>query len=177
MMALMRRYIGKLRLLLVATLATTIFGCATWEDHHDSSGAGKANPEVAIFKAHLENTFRIVRASDGHVEYPYDSAQTRALGFAAHPRVRLLPGQYTITVKTWPFGSLHELEVDLKAGHIYKVETYLCSMECLSAGKPYRRDMWIQDFTTRERISETVSVCYLGKKRGRERRKVPCPDD
>ena len=173
----MWRYMGRLRLLLVASLATISLGCATWEDSRDASGVSKANAEVAIFKAHLDNTRRIVSASDGRIEYQYDPAQTRPLGFSTHPRVKLLPGQYIITVKTWPFGSLYEFKVDLKAGHIYKVETYLCSMECISAGKPYRYDMWIQDFTTRKRISDIVSECYLGKKRQRERRKVPCPDE
>jgi len=177
MMALMGRYMGRLRLLLVASLATISLGCATWEDSRDSSGLGKANAEVAIFKAHLDNTRRIVSASDGRIEYQYDPAQTRALGFAAHPRVRLLPGQYTITVKTWPSGSLYEFEVDLKAGHTYEVQTDLCAFECISTGEPYRHDRWIQDLTTRERISDIVSECYLGKKRRRERRKVPCPDD
>ena len=177
MMTLMRKYTGRLPLLLVASLTVITLGCATWEDHRGSSGENKANTEVAIFKAHLDSTRRIVSASDGRIEYQYDPAQTRALGFAAHPRIRLLPGRYIVTIKTWPFGSLHEFEVDLEAGHIYKVETYLCSMECISVGKPYRYDMWIQDFTTRERISHIVSECFLGKKRGRERRKVPCPDE
>ena len=176
-MTFMRKYMGRLRLLLLASLATIIPGCATWEDHQDSGGAKKANSEAAIFKAHLDNTHRIVNASDGSVGYQYDPAQSRLLGFASHPRVRLAPGQYIITVKTWPFGSLYDFEVNLEAGHIYKVDTYLCSMECLSAGKPYRYDMWIQDFTTRERISEIVSECFLGKKRQRERRKVQCPEE
>ena len=173
----MWRYMGRLRLLLVACLATISLGCATWEDLRNSSGASKSNAEVAIFKAHLDNTRRIVSASDGRIEYQYDPSQTRPLGFSTHPRVKLLPGQYIITVKTWPFGSLYEFKVELKAGHVYKVETYLCSMECISKGKPYRYDMWVQDFTTRKRISDIVSECYLGKKRQRERRKVPCPDE
>ncbi len=176
-MAIVRRYRNRLRNILVAGLLAVSLGCATWEDYRDASGAGKANAEAAIFKAHLENTHRIVRASDGRVEYQVDSGQTLALGFTAHPRVRLLPGKYIITIKTWPFGSLHEFEVDLKAGHVYKVETYLCSFECISSGKPYRYDMWIQDFTTRERISDIVSECYLREKRQRERQKVPCPED
>ena len=177
MIALMRKYIGKLRLLLVAGLVTVSFGCGTWEDYRDSRGAGKADSEVAIFKAHLENTRRIVSASDGHIEYQYNPAQERTPWSATHPRVRLLPGQYTITAKTWPFNSLYEFEVDLKAGHIYKVETFLCNFECRSKGKPYRHDRWIQDLTTRERISGVVSECYLAKSRQKERRKVPCPDE
>jgi hypothetical protein len=43
--------------------------------------------------------------------------------------------------------------------------------------QPYRHDRWIRDMTTDERISDIVSECYLGKKRGRERQQVPCPDD
>ncbi len=177
MIALTRRYTGRLRILLVASLVTISLGCATWEDSRDSRGAGKANTEVAIFKAHLDNTRRIVSTSDERIEYQYDPAQTRIPGLAEHPRIRLLPGQYTITAKTWPFGSLNEFEVDLKAGHIYKVETSLCSLECISTGKPYRHDRWIQDLTTRERISAVVSECYSKKKRKGERRKVPCPDE
>ncbi len=175
MMALMQKYKGRLFLLLVASLATIILGCGTWVDYRDSSGAGKANAEVAIFKAHLENTRRIVSASDERVEYEYDPAQKPTLGFAAHPRIRLQPGQYTITAETWPFGSQYEFIVDLEAGHVYKVQTSLCSLECIAAGKPYRHDRWIQDLTTRKRISDVVSECYSKKKRRGERRKVPCP--
>ena len=166
---------GRLRLLLMASIATIILGCGTWVDYRDSSGAGKANTEVAIFKAHLENTRRIVSASDERVEYEYDPAQKPTLGFAAHPRIRLQPGQYTITAETWPFGSQYEFKVDLEAGHVYKVQTALCSLECIAAGKPYRHDRWIQDITTRKRISDVVSECYSKKKRQGERRKVPCP--
>ena len=71
----------------------------------------------------------------------------------------------------------YEFEVDLKAGHIYKVETFLCNLECILDGEPYRHDRWVQDLTTDEPISGVVSECYVGKKRQRERPKVPCPDD
>jgi len=174
-MTTIQKYMSKLRIVVVASLLAVSLGCATWEDYHAASGAGKANAEAAIFKAHLENTHRIAKASDGHIEYQVDPDQTLALGLVAHPRVRLLPGQYIVTIKTWPFGSLHDFEVDLQAGHVYQVETHLCSFECISSGKPYRYDMWIQDFTTRERISDIVSECYWGEKRQRERQKVPCP--
>jgi hypothetical protein len=174
-MTIVQSYMSKLRIMVVASFLAVSLGCGTWEDYRAASGAGKANEEAAIFKAHLENTYRIVRASDGSVEYQVDPDRTLALGLVAHPRVRLLPGQYTVTIKTWPFGSFHDVEVDLQAGHMYQVETYLCSFECISSGKPYRYDMWIQDFTTRERISDIVSECYLGEKRQRERQKVPCP--
>ena len=177
MNALMRRYVGRLGLLLVASLATVSLGCATWEDYGDSRGAGKAKAEVAIFKAHLANTRRIVSTPDGRVEYQYDSAQKRTMWSAQHQRIRLLPGQYTVTAKTWPFGSLYDFEVDLKAGHTYKVETSLCTFECLRAGKPHRHDRWIQDLTTHERITGVVSECYLAKQRRGERRKVPCPNE
>ena len=165
----------RLRLLLMASIATIILGCGTWVDYRDSSGAGKANTEVAIFKAHLEDTRRIVSASDERVEYEYDPAQKPTLGFAAHPRIRLQPGQYTITAETWPFGSQYEFKVDLEAGHVYKVQTALCSLECIAAGKPYRHDRWSQDITARKRISDVVSECYSKKKRQGERQKVPCP--
>ena len=177
MIALMRKYMDRLRLLLVASLVTVSLGCATWEDYRDSSGAGKADAEVAIFKAHLANTRRIVSASDGRIEYQYNPAQKLTPLPAAHQRIRLLPGQYTITAKTWPFGSLYEFEVNLEAGHKYKVETFLCNFECRSKGKPYRHDRWIQDLTTHERISSVESECYLAKPRGGERRRVPCPDE
>ncbi len=173
----MRRRVNRLRLLLVASLATVFLGCATWEDYGDSGGAGKADTEVAIFKAHLANTRRIVSAPDERIEYQYDPAQTRTLWSASHPRVRLLPGQYTITAETWPFGSLYKFDVDLKAGHKYKVETSLCTFECVRNGKPYRHDRWIQDLTTRERISGVVSECYVANQRRGERRRVPCPDE
>ena len=65
MNALVQRYMGRLRLLLVASLATVSVGCATWEDYRDSRGAGKADAEVAIFKAHLADTRRIVSAYGG----------------------------------------------------------------------------------------------------------------
>ena len=177
MNVLIWRYMGRLRLLLVASIATVSVGCATWEDYRDSRGAGKANAEVAIFKAHLANTRRIISTSDGRIEYQYNPAQKRTMWSAQHPRIRLLPGQYTITAKTWPFGSLYEFEVDLKAGHKYKIQTSLCSLECTTVGKPYRHDRWIQDLTTRERISDVVSECYKAKPRRGERRKVPCPDE
>ena len=177
MIALTRRYTGRLRILLVASLVTISLGCATWEDSRDSRGAGKANTEVAIFKAHLDNTRRIVGASDGRTAYQYNPELKRTPKSDPHTPVQLLPGQYTITTKTWPFGSTYDFEVDLKAGHIYVVETDLCSFECISTGEPYRHDRWIQDHTTGERISDIVSECYLGKKRRRERQKVPCPDD
>ncbi len=177
MIALMRIFMGKLRVLLVASLATVSLGCATWENYSDSRGAGKADAEVAVFKAHLANTRRIVSASDERIEYQYNPAQTRTLWSAAHPRIRLLPGQYTITAETWPFGSLYEFEVDLKAGHKYKVETFLCTFECLRNGKPYRHDRWIQDLTTRKRISTVVSECYLANQRRGEKQRVPCPDE
>jgi hypothetical protein len=176
MIALELRYSDKLRLLLVASLVTVSLSCATWENYRDSRGAGKADAEVAIFKAHLTNTRRIDSASEGRIEYQYNPEQKKAPWSVPHSRIRLLPGQYTITAKTRPFDSLYEFEVDLKAGHIYKVETFLCNFECRKNGKPYRHDRWIQDLTTRERISGVVSECYLGKKRQRERRKVPCPD-
>ena len=67
MNAVMRKIIDSLRLLLVASFLIVSLGCATWEDYRGSSGAGKADAEVAIFKAHLENTRRIVSASDGHL--------------------------------------------------------------------------------------------------------------
>ena len=165
----------RLRLLLVASLVTVSPGCATWEDNRDASGAGKPDAEVAIFKAHQADTRRIVSASDGRIEYQYNPAQKQPLRPAAHQRIRLLPGQYTITAKTWPFGSLYEFEVDLEAGHTYKVETFLCNFECRGKGKPYRHDRWIQDLTTHERISSVESECYLAKPRGAERRRVPCP--
>ena len=165
----------RLRLLFMASIAIIILGCGTWVDYRDSSGAGKANTEVAIFKAHLENTRRIVSAFDERVEYEYDPAQKPTLGFAAHPRIRLQPGQYTITAETWPFGSQYEFKVDLEAGHVYKVQTALCSLECIAAGKPYRHDRWIQDITARKRISDVVFECYSKKKRQGERQKVPCP--
>ena len=165
----------RLRLLLVASLVTASYGCATWEDYRDSSGVGKPDAEVAIFKAHLDNTRRIVSASDGRIEYQYNPTQKQTPWPAAHQRIRLLPGQYIITAKTWPFGSLYEFEVDLKAGHTYKVETFLCNFECRGKGKPYRHDRWIQDLTTHEPISGVVSECYLAKPRGAERRRVPCP--
>ncbi len=177
MIAPMRKFIGRLRLLMVASLLGVSLGCASWEDYRDSRGAGRADAEVAIFKAHLENTRRIVSASDGHIEYEYNPAQKGAPWSATHPRIRLLPGQYTITAKSSPFGSLYELEVDLEAGHIYEVETFLCNFECILAGEPYRHDRWIQDLTTDKPVSGVDSECYLGKKRQRERRKVPCPDD
>ena len=167
---------SRLRLLLVASLAAVSIGCATWVDNRDSRGAGKAGADVAIFKAHLANTRRIVSTSDGRVEYQYDPAQKQTMWSAQHQRVRLLPGQYTITAKTWPFGTIYEFEVELEAGHKYKVETDLCTLKCLRAGKPYRDDRWIQDLTTDKRISRVVSECYLANTRGRERRKVPCPD-
>ncbi|MDJ0986906.1 MAG: hypothetical protein QNJ26_15310 [Desulfobacterales bacterium] len=165
----------RLRLLFMASIAIIILGCGTWVDYRDSSGAGKANTEVAIFKAHLEDTRRIVSASDERVEYEYDPAQKPTLGFAAHPRIRLQPGQYTITAETWPFGSRYEFKVNLEAGHVYKVQTALCSLECIAAGKPYRHDRWIQDITARKRISDVVFECYSKKKRQGERQKVPCP--
>ncbi len=171
----MHKYMDRLRLLFMASIAIIILGCGTWVDYRDSSGAGKANTEVAIFKAHLEDTRRIVSASDERVEYEYDPAQKPTLGFAAHPRIRLQPGQYTITAETWPFGSQYEFKVDLEAGHVYKVQTALCSLECIAAGKPYRHDRWIQDITARKRISDVVSECYSKKKRQGERQKVPCP--
>ncbi len=173
----MRKYIDRLRLLLVASVVIVCLGCGTWEDYRDSRGAGKADAEVAIFKAHLADTRRIVSASDGHIEYQYNPELKRTQRSAPHPPIRLLPGQYTVTAKTWPFGSIYEFDVDLKAGHVYKVETSLCNLECISNGEPYRHDRWIQDLTTGERISGVVSECYSGKKRQRERRKVPCPDD
>ncbi len=165
----------RLRLLFMASIAIIILGCGTWVDYRDSSGAGKANTEVAIFKAHLEDTRRIVSASDERVEYEYDPAQKPTLGFAAHPRIRLQPGQYTITAETWPFGSRYEFKINLEAGHVYKVQTALCSLECIAAGKPYRHDRWIQDITARKRISDVVFECYSKKKRQGERQKVPCP--
>ncbi len=168
---------GRLRLFLVASLATISLGCGTWVDYRDSSGAGKANTEVAIFKAHLDDTRRIVSTSYERIEYEYDPAQKPTPGFASHPRIKLQPGQYTITAETWPFGSLYEFDVELKAGHVYKVQTSLCSLKCIAAGKPYRHDRWIQDLTTRKRISGVVSECYSKKKRQGERRKVPCPDE
>ncbi len=171
----MHKYMDRLRLLFMASIAIIILGCGTWVDYRDSSGAGKANTEVAIFKAHLEDTRRIVSASDERVEYEYDPAQKPTLGFAAHPRIRLQPGQYTITAETWPFGSRYEFKVNLEAGHVYKVQTALCSLECIAAGKPYRHDRWIQDITARKRISDVVSECYSKKKRQGERQKVPCP--
>ncbi len=171
----MHKYMDRLRLLFMASIAIIILGCGTWVDYRDSSGAGKANTEVAIFKAHLEDTRRIVSASDERVEYEYDPAQKPTLGFAAHPRIRLQPGQYTITAETWPFGSRYEFKVNLEAGHVYKVQTALCSLECIAAGKPYRHDRWIQDITARKRISDVVFECYSKKKRQGERQKVPCP--
>lgn len=167
----------KLRLFIIASLAAVSLSCATWKDYEESRGAGKPDGEVAIFKAHLENTHRIISAPDKRIEYQYDPAPTPTLGFSAHQRVRLLPGQYTITARTWPFGSLVEFEVDLKAGHKYQVETALCSLECIAAGKPYRHDRWIQDLTTHERISGVVSECYLAKPRQGKRWRVPCPDE
>lgn len=151
---------------MMAGLLALSLGCATWEDYRGASGAGKANEEVAVFKAHLENTHRIVSASDGSVAYRVDPGQTLALRFAAHPRVQLLPGQHVVTIKTWPFGSLVDLDLDLRAGHMYELQTYLCAFECISTGEPYRHDRWIQDLTACERISDIVSECYLGKKKG-----------
>ena len=176
MIAFMQRYMDRLCLILVASLAAASLSCtATWEEYRGSRGAGKADEKVAIFKAHLDDTHRIVSASDERIEYQYDPAQKRTGWFDTHPLIRLLPGQYTITAKTWPFNSLNEFDVNLEAGHKYKVETSLCSFECVSAGKPYRHDRWIQDIKTGQRISDVVSECYLGKKN--KRRKVPCPDD
>ena len=172
----MGRYLGRFRLLVVAGVATLGAGCATWEDYRDSSGAGKAGSEVAVFKANVADTRRIVSADDGRTEYQSDAAPKGGLRSASHLRIRLLPGQYTVTAKTWPFGSVYEFDVDLKAGHTYKVETALCSLECLSAGKPNRHDRWIEDLTTRERVSVVVSECYLAKQRRGERRRVSCPD-
>ena len=146
------------------------------EDYRNSRSAGKENAKVAIFKAHLANTRQIVNASDGRVEYQYNPELERTQRSAPNSLIRLLPGQYTVTAKTWPFGSLSEFEVDLKAGHIYEVETSLCSLECVLTGEPHRHERWIQDLTTGKRISGVVSECYLAKKRQRERRKVPCPE-
>ena len=61
----MGRYLGRFRLLVVAGVATLGAGCATWEDYRDSSGAGKAVAEVAVFKANVADTRRIVSADDG----------------------------------------------------------------------------------------------------------------
>ena len=133
---------------------------------------------MALFKAHQDNIRRIVSASDGSMAYQYDPELKRTKGSSGSGLlIGLPPDRYIITVKTWPFGSLYEFEVDLQAGHTYEVQTYLCAFECISTGGPYRHDRWIQDLTTGKRISDIVSECYLGKKRQRERRKVPCPDD
>ncbi|MDJ0860612.1 MAG: hypothetical protein QNJ82_00055 [Gammaproteobacteria bacterium] len=172
----MGRYLGRFRLLVVAGVATLGAGCATWEDYRDSSGAGKAVAEVAVFKANVADTRRIVNADDGRTEYQSDAAPKGGLRSASHLRIRLLPGQYTVTAKTWPFGSVYEFDVDLKAGHTYKVETSLCSLKCLSAGTPNRHDRWIEDMTTRERVSAVVSECYFAKQRSGQRRRVPCPE-
>jgi hypothetical protein len=161
----------------VASIIAVSLGCATWKDYRDSSGADKADSEVAIFKANLANTRRIVSASDGRIEYQYNPEQKPAPWSVPHSRIRLLPGRFTITAKMWPFDSLNEFEVDLKAGHIYKVETFLCNFECRKNGNPYRHDRWIQDLTERERISSVESECYLANSRQGERWKVPCPDE
>ena len=178
MIALFRRHVVRLRLVLAACIAIFGLGCVgTWEEYNDSRGAGKADSEVAIFKAHLDNTRRIVSASDEQIEYQYDPVQAQAPWSAGHPLIRLMPGQYKISVNTWPFGTQFEFEVDLKAGHKYKVETYLCNFECRKDGKPYRHDRWIEDITAHEPVSGVVSECYFAKARQRERRKVPCPDE
>ena len=142
----------------------------------DTQSAGEADAEVAIFKAHPDSTRRIVSTTDKRLEFQYNPKRKRTPRSGQFELIQLLPGRYTITAETWPFGSLYDFEVDLKAGHVYQVETYLCNLDCISNGEPYRHDRWVQDLTTGERISDIVSECYLGKKRQRKRQRVPCPD-
>jgi hypothetical protein len=180
MIDFMRKFVHRLGVVLIACLAAVSAGCVTWEEHPGSRGTGKEDCEVAIFRAG-PMVHRIVSTADQHEEY--ERIVKSELFTPPGHILRLLPGQYRITVFGFVRVWSDEFEVNLRAGHTYEDEVDLCYFGCGSTSNPFRMGHWIQDITTGEIISDVKYRCWTGdprswssKKRIESMRFVPCRD-
>ena len=142
-------------------------GCAPnrWPDTRGeypySRGAGVADEHVGIFLLHYAPAHvHFIRSKDSpSLEPDYFDQSPR--GGSGYWWVRLPPGRYEVAWRDSMRGTgSGTLSVEIEAGRIYEFAQESCIWACHWRGQPNRSDVWVDDLTSGETVSEKQSYYW-----------------